>query len=317
MNARQLRRGKLAFGEVAAAMALAGSTVVAGRILDRYLPPFCAVVATLLFALAVLLPLQAFRIAELRSLSGRELALGGLQALFGMVLFRVLLLNGLRLAPASSAGIALSAAPAVTLLLGRLMLRERIGRRRLLSILVTVGGLAVVNLAAIGPGGGSAGRPVESLLGSLLVLGSVASESLMTILRKMSRHHFSALTNATLLCVVSLLLTLPFAAGEVAGGACLELGPPALLAAAYYGAFATVVAYLLWGDGVRYLPAGTAGVAMGAMPISSCLLAAAVLHEPVGPLVASGCLLAVGGIALGAIERERIGEVGRGRQPSR
>jgi len=293
------RRERLAFGEVVAAMALAGSTVVAGRVLGSYLPVFGAALASFLFALAVSLPLQLTRLSELATLKGRELLLMGLQALFGMVLFRILVLYGLKLAPAMNAGIVMSAAPTVTLLLARFAFHEALDPRRIVSISLTILGLAVVNLGGLGSGK-AAGDPAvgQAALGTLLVLGAVVSESLLTIFRKMSRQRVSSVTNTTVLCLVSSLLTLPLAAAEAAGGAHYTLGVPALAAAAYYGSFATVVAYLLWGDGVLHIPAGRAGIAMGAMPVSSCLFSALFLHEHLGIVEIAGCLLAAAGIVL-------------------
>ncbi len=110
-------------------MALAGSTVVAGKLLSARVPVFLSVELTLLAALAAILPAQLTRRHELRQLGLRELGYMALQACFGIVLFRVLTLYGLRLTSAISAGVITSAAPAVMAVLAAVLLGERPGRR--------------------------------------------------------------------------------------------------------------------------------------------------------------------------------------------
>ena len=316
MTLQQRSRERIAFMEVAGAMALAGSSVAPAHLLGSRLPVFQAALLTYLFALAVMVPLQLMRLGELRSLQRRELTLMVLQSLFGMVLFRVFTLYGLRLTTALDAGIILSTTPAVTMLLGRLLLREPLGRTKIAALALTLCGVLIINLRPAGP---AAGPLLARLGGNLLILCAVAGESLLTIFRKKSTARISAVTNTTVICGASTLLTLPLAAAEAIGGPPIHLTAPVLLAAAYYGGFVTVLGYLLWGDGALYLRATAVGAATGAMPIASTIAATAVLGEHFGAAQLAGCLLVLCGIIAGAVRGARPDaprSVGKAAQPA-
>ena len=49
---------------------------------------------------------------------------------------------------------------------------------------------------------------------------------------------------------------------------------------AHYGVFVTALGYLLWFDGLSRVPASTAGVFTGVLPVSAVLLSYVVLGEP-------------------------------------
>ncbi len=48
----------------------------------------------------------------------------------------------------------------------------------------------------------------------------------------------------------------------------------------HYGVFVTAVGYLLWFGGLLRVPASTAGVFTGVLPVSAMLLCYAILGEP-------------------------------------
>ena len=121
--ARRTRRG--AAPAVVLAMVLAGTSVVIGKAVAESISVSLIGFVSLLFALAAMLPLQVFRIGELRRLTRRDILFMVLQALFGIVLFRLLTLLGLRLTSAVDAGIILSTTPGVMTLSAIILLRER------------------------------------------------------------------------------------------------------------------------------------------------------------------------------------------------
>ena len=289
------RRPGLGTVEVVAAMTLAGSSVVVGKILSTRMPVFLAAEASLIAALIAILPLQIARRAELARLGRRELGSMFLQALCGIVLFRLLTLTGLRFTSAAQAGLVTSASPAVMAILARLVLRERTGRRGLLGIALTLAGLVTVNV-----GGAMAAASPGFLVGNAHVLGATVCEALLTIFRKSSGGGIGSVTNTTVLVAMSALMLLPFALLDLRGFALSSAGTAAWLGVAYYGAVATVIAYILWGDGALRIPAARTGIAMAAMPVSALLLSALVLREPLGVVPVAGCAAVVAGIVVGS-----------------
>src|SRR5208283_6211949 len=180
--------------EVVLAMALAGSSVVVGKLLSVRMPVFLSVELSLFAALAAILPAQIARRREFRLLGSRELFHMFLQALFGLVLFRAFTLTGLRFTSAVNAGVITSAAPAVMAVLARVILRERMGRTGGLGVCLAVAGLLLVNLSRLA----GATEPGD-MRGNLLVLAATVCEALLTIFRKTSGGRISSVTNTTIL----------------------------------------------------------------------------------------------------------------------
>jgi drug/metabolite transporter (DMT)-like permease len=290
--------------EVVGAMILAGSSVVVGKILSTRVPVFLAAEASLCAALLAIAPAQIARRAELSRVGRRELAYMFLQAAFGIVAFRVLTLHGLRFTSASSAGLITSASPVIMALLAALLLRERPGPREWAGIGITIAGLLLVN--------GAAGAEPGALLGNLLVLGATACEALLTILRKSSGGRIGSVTNTTILAAMSALMLLPFALLDLRSFPLSAMDPTAWAAIIYYGAFATVIAYILWGHGALLIPASRTGMATAAMPVSAVLLSVIVLGERLSVACIIGCAAVVGGIVVGTPRHARRGSPGPG-----
>jgi len=281
-------------------MALAGSTVVVGKLLAARVPVFLSVELTLLAALAAILPAQAVRWRELRLLTARELLYMFLQALFGLVLFRAFTLSGLRFTSAVSAGIITAAAPAVMAVLARLVLGERMGRAGALGVVLAVAGLLLVNA-----GGLASGMRGGHLAGNLLVLAATVCEALLTIFRKRSGGRIGSVTNTTILVAMSALMILPLALLDLGRFALREIGLVGWISVIYYGAIATVIAYILWGHGALRIPASRTGIATAALPVAALLLSALVLGEPLRAAHVAGCAAVIAGILIGRRRNDR------------
>jgi drug/metabolite transporter (DMT)-like permease len=285
--------------EVVLAMVFAGSSVVVGKLLSVRIPVFLSVELSLLAALAAILPLQVARRRELRLLGTRELVSMFFQALFGIVLFRAFTLSGLRFTSAMSAGVITSAAPVVMAVLARVVLGERIGKAGTVGICLAVAGLLFINLS----GPGSRAEPGH-LAGNLLVLAATVCEALLTIFRKTSGGRIGSITNTTVLVSMSAVMMLPLALRDLAGFDLAGIGVVGWLSVIYYGAVATVIAYILWGDGALRITANGTGIATSALPVSALVLSALVLGEPLRLPHVAGCAAVIAGILVGRRRRE-------------
>ena len=277
--------------EVVLAMALAGSSVMVGKLLSVRIPVFLSVELSLFAALAAILPAQIARRREIRLLGSRELFHMFLQALFGLVLFRAFTLTGLRFTSAVNAGVITSAAPAIMAVLARVILRERMGRTGTLGVCLAVAGLLLINLSRFG-------GPAEPghLRGNLLVLAATVCEALLTIFRKTSGGRINSVTNTTILVGMSAVMMLPFALLDLKDFDLGRIEIVGWISVIYYGAFATVIAYILWGDGALRIPANRTGIATAALPVSALVLSALVLGEPLRLTHLAGCAAVVAGM---------------------
>jgi drug/metabolite transporter (DMT)-like permease len=279
--------------EVVLAMAFAGSSVVVGKLLSVRIPVFLSVELSLFAALAAILPAQIARRRELRLLGARELGSMFLQALFGIVLFRAFTLSGLRLTSAVNAGVITSAAPLVMAVLARVVLGERIGRTGTLGVCLAVAGLFLVNISGMGRG-----AEPGHLAGNLLVLAATVCEALLTIFRKTSGGRIGSITNTTVLVGMSAIMMLPLALLDLRSFNLGRIEIVGWLSVIYYGAVATVIAYILWGHGALRISASRTGIATAALPVSALVLSALVLGEPLRPSHLAGCAAVLVGIII-------------------
>ena len=282
--------------EVVLAMSLAGSSVVVGKLLSARVPVFLSVELSLCAALVAILPAQLARRNELRRLVPRDLLYMFLQALFGIVLFRVFTLYGLHFTSALSAGVITSAAPAVMAVLAAVVLGEKLGRSQAFGVGLTVSGLLFINLWGRSPAEGTG-----SLAGNLLVLAATVCEALLTVFRKSSGGRIGSITNTTVLVAMSAVMMLPFAVLDLRGFPLARIDAVGWISVIYYGAVATVIAYILWGHGALRIPAHKTGIATAALPVAAVVLSALVLGEPLGPRHLVGCAAVITGIILGNI----------------
>ncbi len=288
------RKNWTATVQLVAAMSLAGSSVVVGKGLAGSLPVFLTTFATLLVALIVLLPYAWLKRDEIRALALREWLYLFLQGICGIVLFRVLMLSGLRTIGAAQAGIITGTSPAVLTILSWLMLGERPSALSGVGVLCAMGGAAGLALADTG-GMETGGIP----WGIILVCGAVVSEGLFSIWRKRIAATVSATANTVVLVFCALVTVFPLALLDAQHHPALPTTTD-LLAILYYGAIATVVAYILWTGAVGSVSGVTAGITTAAMPASAVALSALLLNEPLSSLQLSGCLLVVLGIIAGS-----------------
>ena len=276
------------------AMFFAGSTIVLGKILTATLPIFLISFLTLLVAFTTLLPATFNHRKTLRKLSPRQWMYISMQGLCGIVLFRILTLYGLKYTGAVEAGLILGTTPAVLTILSAIFLKELPGLPGLMGISCAVFGMMFLNLASAETTGPS------TLMGCLFVFGAVVVEAAFTVFRKKIAGQVDALPNTIGLTGISLVLVFPFAVNDYFTYGFFP-GLMDALAILYYGIFGTVIAYLLWTNGVGKVSSETAGIATAAMPLSSVLLGALMLHEPLGRLHLIGCIMVVTGIVFNAI----------------
>lgn len=287
-----------AFLCLASAMAIVGSSVVAGRILVDGLPVFFGSAARFAAALAICLPLLLLLEGgsrQWRLLPRRDLAVLAGQALCGSFLFTVCLLYGLTLTGPAQAGVVMSTTPAVMAAMAWLFLGERPGRRTVLGIGLAVAGVALVNTAGAAPPASPTVAP-HPFAGNALVLAAVVFESAFLLLRKGVATRLSALAATFWVGLFGLALFLPLGLWELARLDLAAVPAPSWWAAAYYGAVVTVGAYWLWFTGVVRVSGGRAGVFTALMPVSAVTLSALVLGEPLTPALLAGCGLVLGSV---------------------
>lgn len=289
-----------------AAFALAGSSVVSARLLSGHVGTFTITAVSLGFALLVLLPLCRGKLLQaIRQLTFSAGVMIVLQALFGIFLFRLLLLQGMARTSTAEAGLLTGATPAVTASLAWIFLKERVSARSLIGVLCTVGGVLLIQGLA------SSRLSVEHLWGNLLVLGAAASESVFNIFSRISAvkaakavplDPFVQTTFVSALALVFCMIPMLFEQPLTALG---TIGLTEWLALVWYGVFVTALAFICWYAGIKRCAASKAAAFTGMMPFTSLMLSVLLLGEKAGVEQWAGGALVILGMVLIGINKKR------------
>ncbi|MGO4327921.1 DMT family transporter [Cupriavidus sp. 2TAF22] len=281
-----------------AAMALVGSNVGLGKAIVAYVP--ILLFALLRFAIAIACLAPWYRPARMRAVSRGEWTNLFLQAFFGTFLFTLLMLGGVRLTSAMAAGVITSTIPATVALLSWLILRERLSRRTVFSVLLAVAGIVVLNVAR-GPehgGGGGVNSGGHALLGNLMIMGAVICESIYVILSRRLAQTLAAIEICAYTHLIGGLLMLPLGLVPLLTFDMTSVPAGIWLMLLWYALSASIFSFWLWMKGVRHVPAQLAGVFTAVLPVAAATYGIVFLGEQPGWAhgVALACVLA--GIAL-------------------
>lgn len=282
----------------ALAMVTVGSTVVASKVIAGGLPPFTATALRFAMALPIFFLLLRLTRTPWPRPDRRDLVLLLCQAGLGSVGYTVLLILGVRWAPAASAGVVAGTLPAVAALVAVLALRERPGRYLVGSIVLATAGV----LAISWPGEGSAGdaKSPAAMVGNLLVLGAVVCEAMFILLNKRLRVPVRPLALSTLMTAFGLLLSLVPALFERAWEH--PLPTAALAGVAYYALVPTVLGFVLWFAGSARLKGAEAALFTALLPVSALILAALWLGESISLAQIGGAACVLGAVALASLD---------------
>jgi drug/metabolite transporter (DMT)-like permease len=245
-------------------MIIWGATYVVTKVALPDVGPFTILLVRLVLGTAALLPFawrQGFR--PRLALQKRFVLFG----LTGMVLHLGFEILGLRFTSASSAVLIIATAPVVTLAFSIVFLKERVTRRQLAGIALSIVGVVLITGA----------RPPDgyplSWLGNLLVFGGVVTWGIFTVQGKRMAASNSWLVSTTAATSAAILLTVPLAAGEIAIEGAPVVTSGGLLSLLYLGVLAQGVAYALWNFALEHVDASVAGPYVNLVPVIGVVLA--------------------------------------------
>jgi len=218
----------------------------------------------------------------------RDLAVLTAIAATGLAAFNLCILTAVRHADTAVVGTIVGAAPLGLALVGPLARRQPPALRLVGAAAVLVAGTALVH---------GAGR--ADLLGTVSAGGALAGEILFSVLAAMVLPRLGAVRVSAYSCALAVPMLL---AGAVAAG---ELGrwrvPTAAEAAtlAYLAVMLTVVAFVAWFTGLRWLGVERAGLYVGVLPVATLVTTAIADGVVPAPAQTLGVLVVAAGLAFG------------------
>ena len=197
--------------------------------------------------------------------------------------------TALEMAPAGHAAILIPGVfPALIVLLGALLLGERVGRRRLAGLVFAMFGVCMVGIAVL-PDAPDAVLPAYGLMHLAAWMWAIYTVAVR--LADIPALHALAIAN-----VASTVLFLPplmlLGDSRLPGIGIAELGRQVLV----HGIAGGLVSVLLYSHAVRVLGASRAGIFAAAVPPLAALFAVPMLGEGLGPLEWAGLTSVTAGI---------------------
>ncbi len=220
----------------------------------------------------------------------RAIVIAGIFVVFG---FNITTALGQTLTEASRAAIIAYTMPAITAVLASVFLKERLGWRRVLAVLIGMAGLGVlasVDFAAL----------VAAPAGALFMLAAALSWSIGNVLVQARTWSLSPLALTLWFFVVSMALAWPLALWLEPQGLARAPSAATWLVFGFHVAGPMATCYLLWAVLLRRLPATVAAISILTAPTVGVLSAAYLLGEPLGwqKIVALGLIVLSIGITL-------------------
>ncbi len=287
-----MSRRAWAIASVILLMVLWGSTFVVTKEAVREVPPLTLGFLRFFIAALVLVPIAFARggLAALpRPLPVARLAWMGIA---GIAVFIISFNYALSYGSAAQGALIFALVPAAVLIAATIGLGERPSRRRIVGIVLSICGVAVVVTA--GTTGGSASNPE---LGAFWMLVAVLAWAVYTVLAKQLEQADQIVVIA-FVSVVSLVLLLPAAAFEVAQLGWPEPSLAGWLGTLFLGLFASALAYVWYSRSLQQLDASVVGVYLNLDPIIGVLTAVVFLGETLNAWQVGGGLVAFAGMWL-------------------
>lgn len=281
-------------------MLLIGSFFVANKQIVREVPIFLAsefrllAGASCLYLLGLLSPGVSMRIER------GDVKLIVVQVFFGIFLFSIFSLNGLRQTSAVNSGIIMGMTPAAILSLGLFVKRERISVYALASCAMACAGAAVLQFARSGEGDG-----VASAQGDLLIFLAMLGEAVFITAGRFVKGAVHPLAMSAFMTCLGALMFLPLAMVQALGFQWGAVSHATWLWVLYAGVGITAIGVFLMNYGAAGIPMATTASLSSLMPASTCVLALVFLQESFGPGQLLGLALIVVSALLAVVQRRR------------
>jgi drug/metabolite transporter (DMT)-like permease len=271
-----------------------GGQFIVARYTAQSVSPFAASFLRFVVATALLLAIHLIRDRHRFRFTARQWAWLALLGITGVFLYNFFMFSGLTFAPAARASVIVAMNPALVAVFSALLFRERLSALRLLGAALALFGVAW----AI-----SGGRPGNLWRGAvgwgdLYLLGAVVCWATYSLAGKPVMRELSPRVATTYACLIgTVALAVPAALeGGLAGVRFFSL--PIWLSFLYLGVLGTVVAFILFYDGIRRVGPARATVFLNLVPVFAMVLSVPILGERLSSALLVGAAMVIGGVFL-------------------
>ena len=274
---------------------LFSGNILVGRAINE-LPPVTITFIRCFIAFLVLLPLGFGAVKRNPGLYRREWkALMGL-AVTGVAFFNLLIYSALQFTSSTNVAIVETAIPVFTIMLGILILKEKLAKLQWLGVFISLSGAIWV----ITEGSITVLTGLEFNIGNLIAMGAVLVWSVYSILVKQHLWKFPVYGGVTVMTGIAVVTLFPFLIIEWAAiGGIPEITDKNLISGlVYLGIFPSVIALISWNKGVSELGPSKASVFLNFLPVFTMAGAVLFLNETITSHQLLGASLVICGVYL-------------------
>lgn len=206
-------------------------------------------------------------------------------------------ISSLRLTSVASSVILVSTHPLIVLILGALLLHERVALKGWIALALVLSGTLLLSLGDMMGNG-------HHLSGDLLALAGAFFVAFYFLIGRSMRGRIDLVSYTTIVYASSLLLLGPLTGlGSLLGLVDIALSLKDLALCLALALFSTLLGHSLFNYALKYLPAGTVSMAILLEPFIASLLAM-LLFQEIPPLLSlGGGVIVLSGIALHLVKR--------------
>lgn len=261
-------------------MALFGTGTPSAKVVSEAFPMFLGPFLRLSVAALALTPFLIIYWRRLPQISRSDwikiVVIGGI----GIVAFTFFLLTGMQRVNGVVGSVVMSLSPAVMATAAVIFMGDRMGWRKSLAVTLAVAGVLIINVS---------GQSIQSsglnlILGSALVFGAVASQTLYSLLGK---QLIKNLRPTVALPLIVWVATLFFAGPGLYQATDFDFSRPTVnewLGLVVWGLGPLAIGTLIWFRGLSEVPPSTASGYMSAMPASALVLSYVWLGDAFHPI---------------------------------
>jgi drug/metabolite transporter (DMT)-like permease len=280
----------------------AGNSIV-GRAARDLVPPAALSFWRWTIALALLLPLAWPHLRRDWPVLRKNWPVMAILGALGIGAFNTLLYTGLQTTTALNSMLIQSAQPALILMVGALVMRDRTSARQIAGVVVSLVGVFII----IGRGDPALLLALQLNGGDAIIAFAVLLWALYSVLlrRRPLVHPLSFLAASIM---VGLIVIIPVYAHELWSGRLIVPGMGSALAIAYVSIFPSFLAYLFFNRGVELIGSAATGQYMNVMPLMGAGLAMLFLGERLHLFHIIGLALIVVGIVVAGRPPQPVAE---------
>jgi len=272
-----------------------GMYVVSKYVLD-FIPPLTLVwlryIIAFVFLYAILKAIQ-FKTEKREIIEKRDWLLIGWIGFIGYFVSIGLQFIGTKLSDAHTAALITSATPAFMVIFARVILKEAITFRKVISMILATLGVVIVI--------GWENNLGSNFLGSLILVGAAITWALLSVYVKVASNRLSSLTITTYAVLFALIFTTPAMIWELQSHDAYYQNILVILGVLYLGVVSTAGAFFLWNKGLELMDAGVGSLFFFFQPIVGSFLGWALLNENLGITFFIGGIFILAGVMIVSI----------------